>query len=269
MKNKRLIILLSIFAFVVLLIVLSSTVFTVRASSVSVEWHVSPLQYLQNQNDNIVADAMQNENIVFYDKNQTIQTLEQKYPYIKVLKIEKKFPNKIVVHVSERYEQYAIMVGQEYYALDETGKVLNLYTSSQFEALSATANRKPIVVSVSGMTIDGSTMQTGKIAQIPRVVTILKEVSTGLKQCGYSETWQIISKIKNISIEFGYVSKLTICTTNKNLDIEISDVNVNLSDKVRFGVNLVYSDALAAASDKTLVVYYGSNGKLASYLKEQ
>ncbi len=262
-KNKRLIILLSIFAFIILIVVLSSTVFTVHATSISVEWHISPLQFMQGQDKEIVGEIVDKENIIFYDKNQAISTLEEKYPYIKVLKIEKKFPNKIIVHATERQEQYAIKVNEKYYVLDEEGKVLNSYDQSGFDALGATPNRRPLVVSISGMTIEESTMQIGKYAEISRVITILKNLSSGLKNSGYTETWQVINNFKSVSIELGYVSKLSLDTNaERNITLIINDVNKNLSAKVRFGVGLLNSRDFADKTNCNLTISYNSEGKL-------
>lgn len=262
MKNKRLIILLSIFSFIILLVVLSSTVFTVRASSISVEWHISPLAFMQNQNQSIVDKISERENIIFYDKDKASEVLETDYPYIKVLKIEKKFPNKIIVHTTERHEQYCIKVGDECYVLDDSGKVLNVYSSSQFEILGSVPNRKPIIVDIVGMTIESSTMQTGKTAQIPRVVTILQDVSKALKNSGFTETWQVIKNIASIKIEFGFKSQLIVETTRNNMSICVEDINKDLTAKIRFGLGLLNTNDLASTTDSILTVGYDSNGRL-------
>lgn len=268
MKNKRLIILLSIFSFIILLVVLSSTVFTVRSSSISIEWHISPLEYMKNQNQSIVDTISDRENIIFYDKDKATDVLEEKFPYIKILKIEKKFPNKIVVHATERREQYCIKVDNEYYALDESGKVLNVYSWENFERLGEQANRKPILVDIVGVTVEASTMQTGKTAQISRVVTILQDVSKALKNSGYTETWQVINNIANISLEFGYKSHLLMNTNKNGMSICIDDISKDLATKIKFGLGLLNSKEFQSEADKVLNIGYNLDGQLVGTIPE-
>lgn len=271
MKNKRLIILLSIFSFIILLVVLSSTVFTVHSSSISVEWHIrsSPLDNMKNQGQAIIDTINDRENIVFYDKNKATNTLEEKFPYIKVLKIEKKFPNKIIVHATERREQYCIKVDDEYFALDESGKVLNVYSKEDFDRLGEQANRKPILVDIVGLTVEASTMQTGKTAQIPRVVTILQNVSKALNNSGYTETWQIINNIASINIEFGYKSQLIVHTNRNGMSISVDDINKDLASKIKFGLGLLSTREFASEANKVLNVGYDSEGRLVGTIPEE
>ncbi len=266
MKNKRLIILLSIFSFIILLVVLSSTVFTVRKNSISVEWHREGLTFMQNQNQSIVEKIVEHENIMFYDKDRATKILEEEFPYLKVLKIEKKFPNKIVVHATERSEQYSIKVDNDYYVLDDSGKVLNKYSATDFGLLSAEQNRRPIVVEVCGMTVESSTMQIGKTAQIPRVVTVLQDVSTALKNSGFTETWQVVSNIANIKIEFGYKSHLVIDTNKNGMSICVDDINIDLTTKIRYGFALLNTPELESSTESILTIGYDSNGKLVGEL---
>lgn len=264
MKNKRLIILLSIFAFLILLVVLCSTIFTVRENSVSIEWHVSNLDHLKDKEDEIISSIPTKENIMLINKDEISSILENKFSYINVLKVEKKFPNKVVVHAIEREDQYAIQVNGNYFTLDDQGKVLNKYTKIQYEGLST--NKKPMLFSVNGFTIEESTMQIGKKLDIPRVLSVLQSLSNALKHSGFVETYQIINSFKSAKLEFGYVSTLTL-TNSRNIDIVVDEINTNLNNKISFGIAATRSDELKDKTDIVLKVGVNSEGKLVADYK--
>ena len=258
MKNKRLIILLSIFAFLILIVVLCSTLFMVRESGVSIEWHSSSLSYLKDSDEEIISSVPTKENIMLINKDEITEFLEEKFPYINVLKVEKKFPNKVIIHAIERQDQYAIAVEGEYYSLDDQGKVLNKYTKEEYDNLAV--NKKPMLLNVVGMTIEDA-MQIGKIAQISRVLSTMQNLSTALKQSGFTETWQVINNFESAKLEFGYVSTLTL-VNNRNISIVIDEINVDLNKKILFGIAVTRSDDLKDKTDIVLNVGYNSDGKL-------
>lgn len=261
MKNKRLIILLSIFSFIILIVVLSSTVFTVKTSTISVEWHSTTQVFSpQEDNKNIISVASQKENVMFYDKNLAKTNIEEKFPYAKVLKVERKFPNKIVLHLTERQEQYAIKVDDEYYVLDDSAKVLCVYSAEQFADIQNDSERfAPAVVEIEGLTVEAGTMQTGKTAQITRVVTVLQNLSTGLKQCGFDEAYKVLSKIDNIKISFVFESKLILNLSHNNVSICIKNITDELPKKVRAGFYYVESKACV---NKLVTVTQNADGKI-------
>ena len=265
MKNKRLIILLSIFAFLILIVVLCSTLFTVRENTISIEWHSTALTHLKDKEGEIISSIPTKENIMLIDKDEISVSLEENFPYINVLKIEKKFPNKIVVHAIERQDQYVILAEDEYYALDDQGKVLNKYSKTEYETLAI--NKKPILFEVKGMTIDVSTMQIGKKAKIPRVLSTMQSISSALKQCGFAETWQVVNNFKSATLEFGYVSTLSL-VNSRDINIVVDEINVDLKEKIVYGIAVTRSDELKDKTDITLNVGYNGEGKLIADYKD-
>ena len=124
MKNKRLVILLSVFSFLVLIAVLCSTVFTVK--SVSLNWLTTRVNFVDMDNE-ITANVELGESVFLVDKGAIIQKLERKYPYLKVVSAEVKFPNKLVLHTAERQELYSLKIKSNSYAiLDSDCKVLRI-----------------------------------------------------------------------------------------------------------------------------------------------
>ena len=64
-------------------------------------------------------------NLIFLDVDKIKNQLNALSGYIEVIKVEKTFPNKIVVSVKERVEQYSIIASDKIYALDGNFCVLS------------------------------------------------------------------------------------------------------------------------------------------------
>lgn len=125
MKNKKLIIFLSIFVFLAVIVVLSSTVFTLH--SVSVKLVTDPEAALANEQQ--IIDSAQfryGESIFFSSKKTYSQNIEKANPYLRVVNIETIAPDKLVIHVAQRQECYKIKVGDKYAITDENLKVLRI-----------------------------------------------------------------------------------------------------------------------------------------------
>ncbi len=99
----------AIVALVVLLITLSFTAFSLKG--VSLDFRTSHANISQITTDNeIIASGKfkKGKPIFFHNKKQYSKNIESSNPYIKVINIETIFPSKLVVHIAERQEVYAI-----------------------------------------------------------------------------------------------------------------------------------------------------------------
>lgn len=124
MKNRRLAIVLCIFAFLVSVIVLSSAMFSL--SDVSINF-MSTTSVLTGSEQVILdsADFQSGKNVLFINKGLYVSKIEALFPYIKVVNIETKFPNRLVVNCVERNEVFVIKLPDNTYAVcDEEFKVL-------------------------------------------------------------------------------------------------------------------------------------------------
>ncbi len=137
-KNKIITIFVSVLAIIVLLVVLSSTLFAV--SSVKVEFQSSK-NILASVDETEIAQSAnikKGTNVFLIEKSKAKNNLEKAYPYIKVLNIETKFPNKIVIHAVERDEVFAFQTTNKYYVTDSDFKVLRI-VEGEFESLTTNA----------------------------------------------------------------------------------------------------------------------------------
>ena len=99
MKNKKLIALLSILGFLAIIVLLCSTVFTLK--TVNVNWLTTRYKLSDVTSDKIIEDNNFDfgGSIFFLKKDKIVSSLEEKYPYIKVVSVETNFPNKITLQL--------------------------------------------------------------------------------------------------------------------------------------------------------------------------
>ena len=104
---------------------LTFTAFSLRA--VEVDFRTSR-QYITSSAEEIIESGKikKGGTIFFRDKKKYIENIENEFPYINVINIETVFPNKFVIHVSERQEVYALKHQSGYYICDEEFRVLRV-----------------------------------------------------------------------------------------------------------------------------------------------
>ena len=133
MKSKKLVVFLIVLAFLTVLIVLNSTLFTLQ--TISVNWLTTKSKLDDIKDYTLIESIEKGESIFLLKKDEIKNNLEKKYPYLRIVSIETKFPNKIVIHSAERESMFAIKLADDNYAVvDELGKVLNANENSSIFA---------------------------------------------------------------------------------------------------------------------------------------
>lgn len=128
-KKKRLIILSVVTGVLVFIILLSSAVFKIKG--VSVEYQTT-LTLLTKDELNLMVEKAEipyGKSIFFSSLDESVEKMEKNSPYVKVNGIERKFPNSLVVLVSERVPVVKVEYGGATYVLDSELKVLNIARS--------------------------------------------------------------------------------------------------------------------------------------------
>ncbi len=256
MKNKRLIILLSIFAFLTLVVILCSTLFTLR--SVSFSWKSAKV-YLQKYSDATIAESVDlGDSIFLLNKSKMTAKLESKYPYLRVIKIETKFPNKVVVHVVERDSVYAVKLTDKYALIDEDNKVLQYVTAEGLASWDdKTMGVKPIVATVynngAEYNLKESDFALGQIASVKRVTPLLKNMADTLKKYGYPSNSLLKGFADTINVNIAYQSDATI-HTKYGLNIVIKDCYTNLTNKIALAYSVFEAQRELNNPEGTIVV---------------
>lgn len=226
MKNKRLAILLVILVFFAVVVVLSSTVFSLATVEIN---FLSTTHYLTNNQAIIDSGKFKyGENVFFSSKKTYISNLEKANPYLRVLNIETIFPNKLVINAAERQEVYVIKLDNNKYAkTDEFLKVLEISNVYQNNTENGIELFGAEVVSQTGLTA-GDFFETSS--------TYLTELFNCLREWNTSYV-TLKSKIQSIQLNYnGHANRLLI-NMRSGVQIIIRAAKNNLSDKL----NLAFS----------------------------
>lgn len=185
MKNKKLIAFLIVLIFLTVLIVLNSTLFTLQ--KISINWLTTKYK-LETVKDYTLTESIdKGESIFLVNKKEITSKLEKKYPYLQVVSIETKFPNKIVIHSAERESLFAVKLGDNSYAvIDEKGKVLSLTNSGIFAGSDLGA--KPIQVVLNSVSVSSNDFVVGEEIKNSGVVNVLNQVALSLRESNYTPT---------------------------------------------------------------------------------
>lgn len=163
MRKKLLITLSILFGFVAVLLILFWTLFGL--SSVSVQYH-STKDNLTISNSEIVkaGEFRKHASVLFEGKKKSIKKIEkfasenENFAYLRIINIETKFPNKFVIHVSEREELFSVAYGEKFLICDRDLRVLRIMDGY---ASSAT---NPILLE--DLTIQNTDVKVGDFLQV-------------------------------------------------------------------------------------------------------
>lgn len=159
--SKKLIITLSIiFSVVAVVLILFWTLFAL--SSVTVQFHSTTMNLTEISQQEIVSAGNFHYGacVLFEGKNKYIQNIQnaaqknEKLAYLKVLNIETVFPNKMVIHVAEREEVFAIKSNEHTYICDNELRVLQIDVD------------KPNLIEVQGLEINNADIKIGDFLSV-------------------------------------------------------------------------------------------------------
>ena len=126
-KNAKIAVVVSVLAVIVLIVVLSSTIFSVHRDNLI--WYNTPtgtLASLTNETALSTSEA-DSQSVFLLDREKITQNLEKEYPYLRVISLEVVWPNNLNIHVMQRQEVYAVPISNNRYAItDEYFKVLDI-----------------------------------------------------------------------------------------------------------------------------------------------
>ncbi len=184
MTKKKLIALFSIL-FVIVLFVFCMAFFTLQHVSV---FFIHPTNKAFDHTGIIEsAEFDYGRSLVSQDKQQYIANIEKANPYIKVNKIETKFPNRMIIHVEERQPMYVLhnVTAGQYLVLDEQMKVLEIITDEDYMLLT---DQKPMELVVENYSIVFDQLGEGVVAQLSSTNELLDQFYISMIEYGYDLT---------------------------------------------------------------------------------
>ena len=129
MKNKKLIVIFCVFVAVVMIIVLSSTIFTFRRAELYFinedGQYVEPGEELTGHVDlEACLDGLYGKNIVLLGKSEITRRVESANLRVKVERIEKVFPDRIRIYATVRVPLYYLTIDGNVYVMSYDGFVM-------------------------------------------------------------------------------------------------------------------------------------------------
>lgn len=225
-KNKSLIIILSILAFIVLLVVLSSTIFCLKNVELN---FLSNTINLTNQNEQILESAKlkYNQSIFFVNKNAYTKNLEESNPYIKIINIETIFPSTLRINAIERNELlclkgYEDNAFKSFMIVDDELKVLKL--ESEF------VNTKYNAIKVSFDSQNLNYYDAGKVFESAEHKLVLKKLCS-----------ELLAYNNNVNL------------LKANFEEIIFDENDNLKIKMRSGTEILLKNISTKFTEKFML----------------
>ena len=274
MKNKRLLILLIAFFGVAIVVTLGSTLFTVNANNIEVNWTTTRNQLRDVTDEAIIEGAQMRgfESIFFVNKTRYVENLEQNFPYIKVLSIETVFPNRLVFHVGEREALYALRVTattnqgigaptHSFVLLCREFKVLEHVSANQFDANSSNT---PILLETNQGFSDLS-FTPGMVAAILFDNDIMPTFSLILEALGQSNA-ESRAYVRSVVLSAGNPRSALNITMHRGIDfrIVISDAENRLFDQLLLGFSVFEQEWNRGNHTGVITVYVHSSGEVRS-----
>ncbi len=251
MKNKRLLKLLIALTVIVLVVVLSSTVFTLKNvelcfydSSNNLIEDFSTLSYHADEDVQGIIDSGDfgfGKNIFFLKRQENIDKIEKKYPYIKIIGISATFPDGFCIKAVERHPMYSIYLSNGKYAIcDKELKVLEVVDKiNSYD-----------YIKLLNMGIDEA--KPGNFIKVDGDLAKLKKLGDEFAANKYKRD-NAIKYFESISVYEGYrtndsTSKCTWLSiqtraTNKDgskcagVKIDIENISTNFNEKINFALS--------------------------------
>lgn len=226
MKNKRLAIFLIILTILTVFVILSSAIFSLKFVEIKFLSSTNVLTYTEHE---IIESGnfKYGENVFFSSKSNYIKNLEKANPYIKVINIETKFPNKLVINAVERDECYVIKLSNNKYAVtDEQMKVLKL-----LDVYKNTSNNG---IEIKNTNLTSQTVEEGDFFVLEN--DYFKVLFNSFREWKISYN-EVKEKIENIQLNFNKAGQLLI-NMRSGVKVVIDNSSVQMSDKINMAFSI-------------------------------
>lgn len=234
MRNRRLITIFSILLGITLFVLLGSIIFSVktvntRCLNYAYSDEEIEVQILENTN------IPKGQSIIFVSEEKIINSIQENVPNVKVINIERKFPNRITIHFIKLFDYFEVYSGGHYYTLTHEGRVTKKLDTPQPK------DKKITIVSKSS-----DRLSVGDYLYADSKRQILSEIVSCLERLDLAEQ-KATTRFDFIDIETNDGCLYLGISGSKNL-IKIADIfDVDtLFDKIRLG----YSTYISPAFDR-------------------
>lgn len=232
MRNKKLIVIFCVLMTIALFVVLDSVLFSVQKVTA----------YCHNDLDNVVMDdgttlaqkvvsagkVNMGKSIFLIDKEEIAQNVESKLPGVKVVNIEKKFPDRITIHYASIKPTFSVRTAQGYYVCTNEGKVVDIVSDKPSGLINLIADV-------------GDELRAGDYLDCKNMSTVVA-IMDALDRLGYSAENQeerilLLSLIKFIDLTVH--DEIIYIGTGSDIVIKVLGISPdNIFKKIHYGMSL-------------------------------
>lgn len=249
---------LSILCFIVLVVVLSSTIFSLK--SVNLIFYSNTINLTDKELIVESGDFQYNQSIFFLNKRKYINNLEKNNPYLKVLNIETSFPNSLTINAIERNELFVVKTYQDnifknYAILDDEFKVLR--TSTTF----LSSNQNEILINIEGYDFDNK--NAGEFLDNVEHSKVLQILSNEL--LSYNNN-VLLLKANFAEINLDYENKDNILIKmHSGVEILIKDYSNKLESKFHLALSYYNSSSVEKKENGRITVFENNEQQIEGY----
>lgn len=184
-------------------------------------FNINNVKIISNDNEVALKDDIENKlqdikgRNIFYVKRSYIESILKNDPYIKDVKVTKALPNNLTVEVKENKKIFTVEQSGNYYALDESGKILDKKLGEDD------------LVKLEGITIQGKEVGD-KITEDEKILEIIKDFGALIN----SNT----SSIKFSKLDVSNLSNISLYSNEVLIKI---GGNFDLSRKLNYAINIL------------------------------
>ena len=252
MRNKKLVVVLAVFAVITMLVVLGSVIFSVH--NVYAHCYNADDATL----DSVVMDKDTNgirrgKSIFMLDEEEIIARIEDKCSDVKVINVERKFPNRVYVNYVKIFPSMVLETQNSALALSPDCEILSAVEKSEtYPALIKILTDNAPVNTASGEIFFDKNGNDYKVCKEINDVMIRMEL--------YNESVSMFEFIDLRKVETGEV---IFIKTRTGTYFELQGGAQNIAEKIRIAVSVYLSDETSYMNSGTIIV--SSSGKSASY----
>jgi|GEM_PF-2385923 len=259
-SKKRLVIVLVIVGVFAALLILGSALFSLR--QVTIEYRTTGATNItQYSKDKIIkaGEFKYGSNILFLDYSKNISRIEAAFPYVKVVGTEAKFPNSVIVYITERDPAFRFSLSAGGWAVaDAEFKVLRV-VSNESELTSAELTL-PIWTNFSKTSATAGSFMSSSNEQ-----TLITAISRALSDDDVNLDVSILSTITLNENDGEFDSEIVL---DNGVTIRIYGLN-NLANKMLFAFNH-YQEVIEPSgedlSTKVITITKNFDGLPGSYI---
>lgn len=243
MRNKRLLVLLSIFVAITLVVVLSSVTFSVK----------QVYGYCYNDEDPALCATVSSseyvgnivgKSIFMVNESKIKESIEKKNPSVKVINVEKKFPNLIYVNFVKIFPYLVYETADSALLVSNESKILStaVKETTYLNQVKLITDATPTSTQVGQALFGASTAENEVIAQIMGVMQRIDLHS------------RVVDMFEFIDLTKTFKNGLTYIKTRSGVYIELQNGKDDIGNKLVTAISVYVSDQTQYMTSGTIIV---------------